>query len=91
MLQFKKDGTINVKLIDFGYTSKYLDENGEHLEHQKVGTFTGNLLFASVNTLDYNNSSRKDDFISLSYLMIYLLNRGIMPLITLTAVDQNYE
>ena len=34
----------------------------------------GNMMFASVNAFNFKPTSRRDDLISLSYLLIYLLN-----------------
>ena len=59
-------------LIDFGLSSRYLDESGEHIKFQKVNTFRGNLVFSSKNAFNMDPLSRRDDFISLAYLLLYL-------------------
>ena len=41
--------------------------------------FQGNLFFCSVRTLKFLKTSRKDDFMSLAYMVIYLLNNCKMP------------
>lgn len=38
--------------------------------------FRGNIMFASPNQLNFRTTSRRDDLISLVYLMIYMLNQG---------------
>lgn len=48
-------------LIDFGLTCKYLDENGAHVGKQFLKKFSGNFLFASLNSCRGNNKSRRDD------------------------------
>lgn len=69
-----------IKLIDYGFVTKYTDDAGNHLKPGKVNFFKGNLLFSSVSTLNFNVPSRKDDLISLCYLMLYLFNGGKLPL-----------
>lgn len=69
-----------ISLVDFGYASSYLDKTtGQHRPKQMVDKFRGNLIFASLNQLNFNATSRKDDIISMSYLLIYMLNRGNLP------------
>ena len=60
-------------LIDFGLCSDYLESNGDHKTNENQGMFQGNLALASANALEYMTTSRKDDLISLLYLLIYLL------------------
>lgn len=70
---------LRVMLIDFGLATNYLDEDGKHCRKEYVENFKGNLLFASLSTLQFYRPSRKDDFISLCYLMIFLFNKCEMP------------
>ena len=70
---------LRVFLIDFGMASSYLNEKGEHLPNNEIPYFQGNLGFASVNTLNFKRSSRKDDLMSLCYLLVTLLNGGLLP------------
>jgi hypothetical protein len=44
-----------------------------------VDTFRGNMIFSSSNQLRFFNTSRRDDLVSLCYLMIYLIRRGTLP------------
>ena len=46
---------------------------GVHIECKKREKFTGNFLFASLNLFKYLTPSRRDDLISLAYLLIYYL------------------
>mmetsp|Transcript_21347 Transcript_21347/g.15611 ORF Transcript_21347/g.15611 Transcript_21347/m.15611 type:complete len:144 (+) Transcript_21347:542-973(+) len=41
--------------------------------------FSGNFLFASLNSCRGNNKSRRDDVESILYIMIYLLNDNYLP------------
>ncbi len=66
-------------LIDFGLAQCFLDDEGRHLEKQYVRKFSGNFLFASLNSCRGNNKSRRDDMESVMYIMIYLLNDNYVP------------
>jgi len=69
-----------VTIVDFGFVSKYTDKkSGEHLKVKYVDLFRGNFLFASQNQLDFKLTSRRDDLISLFYLLVYLLHDGHIP------------
>lgn len=48
-------------LIDFGLTTKYLNDDGTHIEKDNLSCFCGNFLFASLNSCRGNNKSRRDD------------------------------
>lgn len=54
-------------LIDFGMSEKFSDED-------TVTQFQGNLLFASLDKLHFRNPTRKDDLVSLAYMMMYMIN-----------------
>ena len=41
--------------------------------------FSGNFLFASLNSCRGNNKSRRDDLESVMYILIYLLNDNYLP------------
>ena len=62
-------------IIDFGFSRSYL-EDGIHIENEDVEKFQGNVFFASHNRMQFKSASRRDDLISLVYLLVYLLNRG---------------
>jgi hypothetical protein len=44
-----------------------------------VRKFSGNFLFASLNSCRGNNKSRRDDMESAMYIMIYLMNDNYLP------------
>jgi hypothetical protein len=70
----------DVVLIDFGLTDNFVNFEGQHFpEHQEVDEFKGNIGFASVRVLEFKKPSRKDDLMSLAYLLIFLLNNQSMP------------
>ena len=60
-----------IRLIDFGLATKYRDSNNKHLE-QTGQSFNGNLAFCSKNALNFMTQSRRDDLISLNYILLYL-------------------
>ena len=68
----------DVHLVDFGLAKKFVDENGVHLDEQESENFEGNLLFSSFYCQDLRTTSRRDDLISLCYLLIYSLE-GSLP------------
>ena len=72
----------NIILIDYGYVSKYVNSEGKHNKNEPVETFRGNLMFASLNQLNYESPCRKNDLLSLCYFMVYMLNGLNMPLYT---------
>merc|ERR1712048_629096 len=60
--------------IDFGLAMKYMNEKGEHIPATKERFFQGNLIFASKHCFNLLAHSRRDDLISLSYLLLYLVD-----------------
>ena len=84
-----KDPSI-LYLIDFGLTTRYLKDDGTHIEKENLGSFCGNFLFASINTCRGNNKSRRDDMQSAMYLMIYLMNGNKLPWSNFGTVFKDY-
>jgi serine/threonine protein kinase len=50
-----------VRLIDFGFATKFQDSNGNHYDQRSQDMFRGNMIFATVNQFDFKTTSRKDD------------------------------
>ena len=67
-----------IRLIDYGLAKKYVDDRGLHLPEQQSTAFEGNLIFSSANGQNLRSTSRRDDLISLCYLLIYSLE-GSLP------------
>jgi len=44
----KEDSMHNIRLIDFGFASKYLDKDGNHLPLTETQVFRSNMIFASI-------------------------------------------
>lgn len=55
--------------------------------------FSGNFLFASLNSCRGNNKSRRDDIQSVMYIMVYLINNNYLPWCDFHKKfkDNNYE
>ena len=70
------DADPEVFLIDFGFAKKFLKKDGKtHLEESKtVDEFSGNIHFASGRQMNFLETCRKDDLVSLFYLLIFMLN-----------------
>ena len=69
-----KDESSNIVLIDFGISKRYLNEEGLHLPLHDCNDFSGNIYFSSKNAFQHLTLSRRDDLISLCYLLAYLMN-----------------
>jgi serine/threonine protein kinase len=75
---FLMDDKNHVKIIDFGLSRQYIDKNGNHKVNTKKNKITGTLRFISKFIHEGNEPSRRDDLISMVYIIIYLLN-GSLP------------
>ena len=76
------DCTIN--LVDFGFATKYLTRDSQtgrkcHVVKKLDDMFRGNLMFASSNQMQFYTTSRRDDLISLAYLLVYLVRDFKLP------------
>ena len=59
-------------LIDFGISKIYLDNSRNHKPLRRTEQLVGCLHYASLNSHNYIELSRRDDIISLAYTWIYL-------------------
>jgi len=81
MVHIKDGNTPSPILIDFGLVKKYLKSNGSHNPSDlQTDNFEGNLMFSSQNQMNFFATSRKDDLISLTYMMFFLMNENKLPL-----------
>lgn len=71
--------TNNIQLIDFGLSKFYIDNNTKlHISMEEDVGRSGTIRYMSINSHEKITLSRRDDFISLSYMLIYL-SKGILP------------
>ena len=75
----------SILLIDFGGATKYIDKAGKHLAPDEVDCFNGSITFASLNQMNNNSTSRRDDIIQLTYALFCMLNNFHYPF-----YNQNY-
>ena len=68
-----------IYIVDFGICKKYRSsKTGKHILPRLTKKFTGTLSYASPNVTKGKESSRRDDLISLGYVLIKLL-KGDLP------------
>ena len=66
------DGAV---LIDFGFVQKFRDNKGVHnAKDIERKNFQGNMMFASIDQMEFKETSRRDDLASLAYMILYLMN-----------------
>ncbi|OAV93698.1 CK1/CK1/CK1-D protein kinase, partial [Puccinia triticina 1-1 BBBD Race 1] len=66
-------------IIDFGLSKRYRDASSlDHIPYAENLTLTGTARYASMRTHQGIEQSRRDDLVSLSYMLIYFM-RGSLP------------
>ena len=65
-------------LIDFGFSKKYKSsKTGKHVLPKNIGHFIGTSRYASIYAMSGKEQSRRDDIISIGYMIIYLMKKGL--------------
>tara|TARA_B110000285_G_scaffold43900_1_gene48839 strand:+ start:799 stop:1647 length:849 start_codon:yes stop_codon:yes gene_type:complete len=80
-------------LIDFGFSTFYLDSDGEHTENVCCQDIIGSPKYVSYNLHSGSISSRRDDLISLGYLYLFL-HEKILPWENIKddeSINENYN
>jgi serine/threonine protein kinase len=67
---FSLNKPVKIYIIDFGISKPYI-LNNNHIPYQYKNKFVGNLNFASINTHNLYEQSRRDDLESLAYMLVY--------------------
>lgn len=62
-----------IHLIDFGSSHCIETSSYQHIKDKIDHQYPGNLMFASMNVCRGHRLSRRDDFESIFYILIYLL------------------
>ena len=63
-----------VVLVNLDNCSDFLTTDAKHIPNDdNEENFRGNLAMASVNAMNHQKMSRRDDLISLSYMLIYMI------------------
>jgi len=60
-------------LIDFGLATYYVNENKTHIPNTPIRDIVGSRRYASINVLNKNTPSRRDDIISAAYIYVSIL------------------
>lgn len=84
-----KNNEENLYLIDFGLSRFYL-KNNKHIENNHKQNMVGTVRYASTFIHEGNTYSRRDDIISIIYVIIYLL-KGKLPWQGITSKIKNIE
>jgi serine/threonine protein kinase len=66
------DEKLNVFVIDFGFSRKYMS-NGKHIENKQQKSLIGTRNYASINVHERQEPSRRDDMESIGYIMLKTL------------------
>lgn len=61
-----------IKMIDFGLSKQFINKNGIHKPNRKHDNIIGTLRYVSIHIQNGNEPSRRDDIISMVYILFYL-------------------
>ena len=78
-----------IYIVDFGLCKKYRSsKTGKHILPKMSGKFTGTLSYASVNAIRGKELSRRDDLISLGYVLIRLIKKSLPWISNLNSLNK---
>ena len=66
-----------IHLIDFGFTKRYTNDDGEHCKERLCSSIIGTPNFISENIHWHIDPSRRDDMESILYILLYLFLGGL--------------
>ena len=85
----KRDPNV-IYIVDFGLCKKYRSsKTGKHILPKITGELNGTLRYASPHSLKGKDASRRDDLISLGYMLIYLYKKNLPWDFNMTNYDCN--
>ena len=67
----------DIYLIDFGLSIFYIDENDRHIEKQDSENVVGTPKYISYFNHNGEPNSRRDDLLSLGYMILLLINGSL--------------
>ena len=67
-----------VFILDFGLSKRYISPTGSHVPWRDGKSFAGTARYGSINALNGQQQSRRDDMESLAYVWIFLM-KGVLP------------
>ena len=81
------DGKVGICLVDFGISKLYKGQNGKHIDPKQHSNGIGSPIYASVNSHNQMDLSRRDDLISLLY-SILSISRYRLPWQYIQGIDE---
>ena len=79
-----------IYIIDFGLAKYYLDHNSIHMGEKKNSEIIGSLDFISLNVHEGTAPSRRDDLISIFYVLLYII-KGTLPWSNHNSIESVYK
>ena len=74
-----EENTNTIYLIDFGLAKRFKDnKTNQHIPYREGRPFNGTARYASINAHLGLEQSRRDDLMSIGYILVYFL-KGILP------------
>ena len=67
-----------VFLVDFGLSTRYIDDDGRHVEMKMRKSLSGTPRYASIHNHKGCTHSRRDDLEALGYILVYFV-KGRLP------------
>jgi serine/threonine protein kinase len=65
---------VSIYIIDFGFCKRFIDDKNRHIKLDKINGLIGSKNYASLNSHNLYELSRRDDLESLFYILLYLYN-----------------
>jgi serine/threonine protein kinase len=72
------DTSSKIYLIDFGLCKSYVNREKKHIQMKKINGLIGSKNYASLNSHNHYELSRRDDLESLCYILLYLYNGKLL-------------